>query len=295
MPVFFSSASEFGGSSGVSYKEKTVSASATQPNSAVSLVLQNLLDGHTFPLVAVLLFLWVVVLLISVLHGVISSRQKEVLFDKHLALIPLLPATHINNWGVNSFTQFWNALGDKLTRHIAQLPRCVTIEQSVFDLTTMITKNCQMSALRKLRSLAVASWNSVQDDKRSSMRPSVSNRLSSHITEAEPTSPLPSSVTLQTTLRHALPFKQTIKFRPRATAPGAPPVSDFPADFRGCLGFAVTMSSVLAPCAKSPPPLTDSMENCNIKFNRPQHSGPHQPPCCDSMSLPRPMSLLLHW
>jgi hypothetical protein len=36
----------------------------------------------------------------------------------------------------------------------------------VFDLTSMTAKARQMTALRELRSLAVTSWNSIQDDKR---------------------------------------------------------------------------------------------------------------------------------
>ena len=41
------------------------------------------------------------------------------------------------------------------------------IHQTTFDLTTMITKDCQVSALCKLWSLAVKSHNSLQDDRQS--------------------------------------------------------------------------------------------------------------------------------
>jgi hypothetical protein len=103
-------------------------------------------------------------------HGVTADGNPDMLFDEQLALIPLLPATHVNIWGVNLFTQFWNALGNELTRRITQLPRCIDVQSLIFDLTAMTTKNRQMSALRELHSLAVTSWNSIQDDKRSSVR-----------------------------------------------------------------------------------------------------------------------------
>ena len=87
--------------------------------------------------------------------------NPDMLFDKYLALIPLLPATHVNIWGINLFSQFWSALGEDLTRRISQLPRYVAIAPSLFDLTTMSTKVRQMTALRELRSLAVESWGSI--------------------------------------------------------------------------------------------------------------------------------------
>jgi hypothetical protein len=42
--------------------------------------------------------------------GVAVDGDPDMLFDKHLALIPLLPAMHVNTWGINSHAQFWTAL-----------------------------------------------------------------------------------------------------------------------------------------------------------------------------------------
>jgi hypothetical protein len=47
--------------------------------------------------------------------------------SQYLALIPLLPASHMNIWDINLFTQFWAALGEDLTRRIARLPRYLAI------------------------------------------------------------------------------------------------------------------------------------------------------------------------
>jgi hypothetical protein len=49
-------------------------------------------------------------------RGISVGGSPDMLFDKHfLALIPLLPATLVNFWGVALFTQFWHALGKMLT------------------------------------------------------------------------------------------------------------------------------------------------------------------------------------
>jgi hypothetical protein len=74
-------------------------------------------------------------------RSVSIDGNPKVLFDKHLALIPLLPATHVSFWGVNLFTQCWHALGEALTCKIALLPSHLAIHASTFDLTTMTTKN----------------------------------------------------------------------------------------------------------------------------------------------------------
>jgi hypothetical protein len=53
------------------------------------------------------------------------NDDPDIRFDKCLALIPLLPATHVNVWGVDLFIQFWHALGEALTHQVAQLPPCL--------------------------------------------------------------------------------------------------------------------------------------------------------------------------
>ena len=72
----------------------------------------------------------------------ILDGNPDMLFNKYLALIPLLPATHVNIWNINLFSQFWAALGEDLTCRIFKLPRYdIAIARSMFDLTTMSTKD----------------------------------------------------------------------------------------------------------------------------------------------------------
>ncbi len=122
------------------------------------------------------------------LRGLTVDGNPDMLFDKYLALTPLLPASHVNIWGINLFTQFWHALGEPLTRRIALLPRYIAISATMFDLTTMTSKDRQMTALRELRSLAVESWSALQEDKRS-MREMLReltphHRTSNHVLES---------------------------------------------------------------------------------------------------------------
>ena len=121
-------------------------------------------------------------------NGRVLNGNPDTVFDKYLALIPLLPATHVNIWGIDLFSQFWAAHGEDITHQIAQLPCYIAIATTMFDLTTMTTKDRQMTALRELRLLAVESWSSFQDDKRN-MRAlfrklSTSSRANSHFTES---------------------------------------------------------------------------------------------------------------
>jgi hypothetical protein len=97
------------------------------------------------------------------MRGKIIHGNPDMLFSQYLALTPLLPASHTNIWGINLFTQFLAALGEYLTHRITCLPHYIDIHESTFDLTTMITKDCQMS-VRKLRSLSVKSYPLLQDD-----------------------------------------------------------------------------------------------------------------------------------
>jgi hypothetical protein len=84
------------------------------------------------------------------LSGRVIHGNPDMLFSQYLALIPLLPASHVNIWGLNLFTQFWAALGEDVTRRIACLPRYLTIYQYAFDLSTINTKDCQMSVFCEL-------------------------------------------------------------------------------------------------------------------------------------------------
>ena len=230
-------------------------------------------------------------------RGIAIDGNPDMLFDKYLALIPLLPATHVNIWGINLFSQFWSCLGDDLTRRIAQLPRYVAIQSSVFDLTTMTTKARQMSALHELRSLAVDSWNSTQDDNHRMRKmfrelSATNNRSSSHFTDSStnvssaeatmqrysPAEPSPSPA-IQTNYQH-----------PASSAPGGP-ISDFPPDFRGCLGCGGA-EHVFRSCPMKSDPATIERfhRNFNIKFNRPQQERPQrrESPYGPSRSQPPP-------
>jgi hypothetical protein len=62
------------------------------------------------------------------------------LFNRYIASTPLLPASHVNIRGLNLFSQFWEALGEDLTRRISCSSRYLVIHRDAFDLTTMVTK-----------------------------------------------------------------------------------------------------------------------------------------------------------
>jgi hypothetical protein len=98
-------------------------------------------------------------------QGRMTLGSPDHLFSKYIALTPLLPASHVNIWGINLFSSFWDALGDDLTRRITRLPSYTTLRSSTFDLTTMTTKASQMHALRELRSLASDCFATMQDDR----------------------------------------------------------------------------------------------------------------------------------
>ena len=216
-------------------------------------------------------------------RGVPVDGNPDMLFDKYLALIPLLPASHVNIWGINLFSQFWACLGDDLTRRITQLPRYIAIQSSTFDLTTMSTKDRQMSALRELRSLAVDSWNSMQDDKRS-MRAlfrelSTSSRSSNHVTEVA-THVSSAEATMQRYSNDELPPSPAIQTNYQHPAPSPAPsdrVSDYPPEFRGCLGCGGD-EHVFRSCPMKADPDTIARfhRNFNIKFNRPDRPPPER-------------------
>jgi hypothetical protein len=211
-------------------------------------------------------------------RGVAINGSPDRLFDKYLALIPLLPATHVNSWGINLFSQFWTSLGDELTRKIAQLPRYIAISSSTFDLTTMTTKASQMHALRELRSLAVESWSTLQDDKRNmrlmlqEMAPhnnNRSNRSNSHHLDASANTSS-AEETMQRYQRPEPSSNQSIQTNYQNPAPGGL-VSDYASDFRGCLGCGGA-DHVFRSCPMKSDPATKERfhRNFNIKFNRPQ-------------------------
>jgi hypothetical protein len=210
------------------------------------------------------------------MRGIAMDGNPDMLFDKYLALAPLLPASHVNIWGINLFTQFWHALGEPLTRRIALLPRYIAISATMFDLTTMTTKDRQMTALRELRSLAVESWTSLQEDKKS-MRDmlrelSPHHRTSNHFLESS-TNVSSAEATMERYApenSHPNPFIQS-NYQNPAIVPHETLVSDYAPDFRGCLGCGVADHVFRAcPMKNDPVTITRFHRNFNIKFNRPQ-------------------------
>ena len=73
-------------------------------------------------------------------HGRTIRGNPDGLFNRYIALTPLLPASHVNIWGINLFSQFWEALGEDLTRRISCSSRYLDIHRDAFNLTTMVTK-----------------------------------------------------------------------------------------------------------------------------------------------------------
>jgi hypothetical protein len=218
------------------------------------------------------------------MRGKMIHGNPDMLFSQYLALTPLLPASHVNIWGINLFTQFWSALGEDLTRRIARLPRYLAIYESEFDLTTMSTKERQMSALRELRSLAVDSFNSMQDD-RQSMRSmlqefSPQHQAASHLVDSSihasaaevtmqrysdppaPSAPAAAPAPAAQTL-HQVPSPP-----PYGPSPGVP-VGEFPPDFRGCLGCGGPEHVFRScPMKHDRDTIARFHRNFNAKFNR---------------------------
>lgn len=215
-------------------------------------------------------------------RSVAINGSPDRLFDKCLALIPLLPATHVNIWGINLFSQLWTTLGEELTRRIAQLPHHLAISSSTFNLTNTSTRARQMHAIRKLQSLAVESWNAIQDDKRNmrlmlqELAPNNnrSNRSNSHCLESSA-----NASSAKATMQRCSPPKPlpspSIQTNYQDPAPGGP-VSDFAPDFRGCLGCGGS-DHVFRSCPMKSDPATKERFHCNynVKFHRPQRE-PHE-------------------
>jgi hypothetical protein len=172
--------------------------------------------------------------------------NPDMLYSKYLALIPLLPASHVNIWGLNLFSQFWEALGEDLTRRVSKLPRYLAIYKSTFDLTQMTTKASQMTALRELRSMAVECFSTLQDD-RASMRDMLRDlapsgyalsrqNASNHNTDVV-TPSVNASAAEETMQRYSNPNRQTSQTNHTGHAGGGNyDGCEFPPDFRGCLG-----------------------------------------------------------
>jgi hypothetical protein len=97
------------------------------------------------------------------IRGKTIRGNPDGLYNQFISLTRLLPALHVNIWGINLFSQFWEALGDDLTRRISMSFRYLAIHHEVFDLTMMGTKTRQMAALRELRTLAVECYATLED------------------------------------------------------------------------------------------------------------------------------------
>jgi hypothetical protein len=213
-------------------------------------------------------------------RGVCVDGNPDLLFDKYLALIPLLSASHVNIWGINLFTQYWHALGETLTRRISVLPRYLAIQSSTFDLTRMTTKNSQMTALRELRSLAVESWNTYLEDK-SSMRAMLAEfhpRPSNHFLESTATVDASAHVSSaeETMQKHAPEYPSagpaiTTNYQHQPPPPPGAAKGDFAPDFRGCLGCGGPEHIFkFCPMKNDPATIERFHRNFNFKFNRPQ-------------------------
>jgi hypothetical protein len=202
-------------------------------------------------------------------QGRLTFGSPDHLFSKYIALTPLLPASHVNIWGINLFSSFWDALGDDLTRRITRLPSYTNLRSSTFDLTTMTTKTSQMHALRELRSLASDCFATMQDD-RKALRSMVlectsgsRHKSSSHTSAAETTmqqySP-PPNLGMPTSLPARSPPNPSS--RPLAAC-------EFPADFRGCLGCGGA-DHVFRVCPqRTDPAITERFHrNFNARFGR---------------------------
>jgi hypothetical protein len=168
------------------------------------------------------------------LNGKMIAGNPDQLFNRYLALTPLLPASAVDLWGINLYTQFWSALGEDITRRITRLARYDTLRQTDFVLTAMTTKSRQMSAVRELRTLAMECYG-MQLEERRSMRDmfrDIRQNPHTHTSSAEWTmqqhSPLPT----------ARPNPSPKSDSPAATSnvPAQAPACEFPAEFRGCLG-----------------------------------------------------------
>jgi hypothetical protein len=100
-------------------------------------------------------------------HGRTIRGNPDGLSNQYIALTPLLPASHVNIWGITLFSQFWEALGKALTPRISCFPCYLAIHHDTLDLTTMVTKRSQMDALRELRTLASECYATLQDERQS--------------------------------------------------------------------------------------------------------------------------------
>jgi hypothetical protein len=100
-------------------------------------------------------------------HGRMIRGNPDCLFNRYIALTPLLLASHVNIWGINLFSQFWEALGEDLTHRISCSSCYLVIHRDAFNLTTMVTKRSQMDALRKLWTLASKCYATLQDERQS--------------------------------------------------------------------------------------------------------------------------------
>jgi hypothetical protein len=216
-------------------------------------------------------------------NGRTIRGNPDGLFNRYIALTPLLPASHVNIWGINLFSQFWDALGDDLTRRISCSPRYLAIHQDAFDLTMMVTKSSQMDALREIRTLASECHATLQDD-RQSMRTMLHDLAPRHEGNRQPayhrgrSQPSTNVSSAESTMRRYSASPRDAQSH-HQTFPSLPPPAElrgeFPADFRGCLGCGGP-EHVFRSC-----PMREDREtiarfhrNFNAKFGRPDRAPP---------------------
>jgi hypothetical protein len=213
------------------------------------------------------------------------------LFNRYIALTPLLPASHVNIWGINLFSQFWKALGEDLTRRISCSSRYLAIHRDAFNLTTMVTKRSQMDALRELRTLASECYATLQDERQSmrtmfqELAPHQDNNRRQDTSQRYPTNSnyYDSSVNLssaESTMRHysdtppAFDAQSHHQTFPAPSDSSTPLRGEFPPDFRGCLGCGGPEHVFRSCPMKDRETIARFHRNFNAKFGRPDRGPP---------------------
>jgi hypothetical protein len=166
-------------------------------------------------------------------RGVAINGSPDRLFDKCSALIPLLPATHVNSWGINIFSKLW------------------TVKS--WSVIQCDKRNTRLM----LQEMAPHNNNR-------------SNRSNGHCLDASANASS-AEETMQRCQRPEPSPNQSIQTSYQNPAPGGL-VSDHASDFRGCLGCGSSDHVFRSWCPMKLDPTTEERfhRNFNAKFNRPQ-------------------------